>query len=156
MVRGCFLLQRKYAWIAHAIAVNLKEQHGITEFCGYVQSRKAERFLRAQKDIQYTSLLIDEDAHARYKNEKLDLAYLKKIEQEYGEPNLWKFINVDRTIVMRIPPNEYAFRPKPLYTHEEMLRLLQVKFKAITELDINPMIADEKSVRIVDARIVFN
>lgn len=36
------------------------------------------------------------------------------------------------------------------------LSRLPAKFKAITELDINPMIADEKSVRIVDARIVFN
>ncbi|MDP3729531.1 MAG: hypothetical protein Q8R26_02140 [bacterium] len=130
-MKGCFLLQRKYAWIAHALAVNLKKNHGITEFCGYVQSRKAERFLRAQKDIKYTDLLIDEDVHARYKDEPFDLAYIKKIEREYGEPNLWKFITVDRTIMMRIPPNEYAFRPNPLYSHEEMLRLLQVKFKAI-------------------------
>ena len=36
------------------------------------------------------------------------------------------------------------------------LSKLPLKYKAITELDINPMIADEKNVRIVDARIVFN
>ena len=33
---------------------------------------------------------------------------------------------------------------------------LALKYKAITELDINPMIVDGENVRIVDARIVFN
>jgi len=68
--------------------------------------------------------------HARYKTEKLDLEYIAFLEKEYGDPTLWKFLIIDRTVMMRIPPLEYTFRPAPLYTHEEMLRLLQVTFKS--------------------------
>ncbi|MDP3784911.1 MAG: hypothetical protein Q8R12_02440 [bacterium] len=129
-MKGCFLLQRKFAWLGHALAVELKEKYGVSEFCGYVQSRKAERFLRRRGDLKYTSLLVDEDIWPLHKTEKLDFAYLKKLEAEYGEPNLWKFITVDRTIMLQIPPLEYTFRPSPLLSHEEMLCLLQIRFRA--------------------------
>jgi hypothetical protein len=129
----CLLLQRKFAWVGHAIATELKEKDPATTFCAYVQSRKAEHFLRGRSDLAYTSLLVDEDVHARYTNEQLDREYLSLLEKEYGEPTLWKYLLIDRTVMMRIPPQEYTFSPAPLYSHEEMLRLLQVKFKAIID-----------------------
>lgn len=129
----CFLLQRKFAWVAHALARTLQERYGVSESCGYVQSRKAQIFLSKKTDVRYTNLLIEEDIHARYKNETVNLHYLAALEKKYGEPNLWKFLTIDRTVMMRIPPLEYTFRPRPLYTHEEMLRILQVKFRAMIE-----------------------
>ncbi len=33
-MKGCFLLQRRFAYLAHEIAKGLKEEYGMTEFCG--------------------------------------------------------------------------------------------------------------------------
>src|SRR3989338_8403281 len=92
----CFFLQRSYAFTGHALAVWLQEKYGVTEFCSYTGVRRMHEFLKSQKDILYTELLLDEDVHNRYKNEKLDLSYLRALEKEYGIPNLWPYLTVDR------------------------------------------------------------
>lgn len=130
-MKSCIVLQRRFAPIGNAIALELKNKYGVKEFCGYVMTRNAQRFAHSQKDIAYTDLLVDEDLHNQYKSEKLDIEYLKKLESEYGFPNLWPYIAIDRTLMMDIPPKEYSISPTPPYTHEEMLRILQVKFRSI-------------------------
>lgn len=130
-MRGCIVLQRRFAPIGNAIALELKNSFGVEEFCGYVITRRAFDIINSQKDVKYTSLLLDEDLHNQYEEEKLDIDYLKKLEAEYGLPNLWPYIAIDRTLMMDIPKNEYSVSPAPPYTHEEMLRILQVKFREI-------------------------
>ncbi|MEK7462772.1 MAG: hypothetical protein AAB621_00180 [Patescibacteria group bacterium] len=130
-MKGCIALQRQWAVIGNAMALELKNKHGVEEFCGYITTRRAERFINSQKDVEYTALLLDEDLHNQYKQERLDIEYLKKLEAEYGIPNLWLYMTVDRTIMMNIPPKEYSISPAPPYTHEEMLRIMQVKFRNI-------------------------
>jgi len=132
-MKGCIVLQRQFAPIGNAIALELKNKHNIKDFCGYVFTRRAEQFVKAQKDIQYTNLILDEDLHNQYRKEKLDIEYLKNIEAEYGMPNLWQCIAIDRTLMMDIPPKEYSVSPTPPYTHEEMLKILQVKFRTIVD-----------------------
>lgn len=131
-MKGCFVLQRRFAYLAHAAIVNLKERYGLTEFCGYVFLRSTYDFLRSQKDIVYTSLILDEEIHDRYKNEKLDLEYLSWLEKEFGLPNLWPYIAVDRIVMFDQIVREYPHN-SPKYSHEEMLRILQVKAKAVIE-----------------------
>lgn len=126
----CFFLQRRFAHIGHALALNLKKYHGYTDFCAYVSMRKSYEFLSAQKDITYTSLLLDEDVHMRMKDEPLDMEYLEKLEREYGMPNLWPYLYLDRIVMHGQLIREYP-HDKPLYSHEEMLRLLQVTAKKI-------------------------
>ncbi|KKT57844.1 MAG: hypothetical protein UW81_C0004G0016 [Candidatus Giovannonibacteria bacterium GW2011_GWC2_44_9] len=126
----CFLLQRRFAYIGHALALILKEKYGVTDFCGYVSLRSGLEFLKSQKDIQYTGLLLDENVHNQYKDEPLDLAYLKELEKNYGLPNLWRYIEMDRTIRHGQLVREYPHDASP-YSHEEMMRLMQVKIKAI-------------------------
>lgn len=130
-MKGCIVLQRQWALIGNAIALELKNRYGVEKFCGYIITRRAERFINEQKDIDYTNLILDEDLHNQYKQEKLDIEYLKKLEAEYGTPNLWPYIAIDRTLMMNIPPKEYSISPTPPYTHEEMLRITQVKFRNI-------------------------
>lgn len=132
-MKACIVLQRRFTPIGNAIALELKNKYGITEFCGYAITRNAQRFANSQKDIRYTNLLVDEDLHNAYKKEKLDVAYLQKLESEYGFPNLWPYIAIDRTLTMDVPRKEYSISPIPPYTHEEMLRILQVKFRSIIE-----------------------
>lgn len=124
------LLQRRFAFIGHYLARDLKERYGVAEFCGYVYLRSSYEWLKKQTDLNYTSLVLDEDVHERYKKEKLDLEYLKKLEQDYGLPNLWAYIALDRVLMYSQLVREYPYNT-PLYTHEEMLRILQVKAKAI-------------------------
>ena len=59
----CFLLQRGFALIGHALAQILQDKHGINEFCGYVYLRSSYDFLVSQPDVKYTKLLLDEDIH---------------------------------------------------------------------------------------------
>jgi hypothetical protein len=75
---------------------------------------------------------LDEEIHARYKDEKLDLVYLETLEKEYGMPNLWAYVAVDRVLMSSQLVREYPY-DKPLMTHEEMLRVLQVTAKAVIE-----------------------
>ena len=95
----CFLAQRRFAYIAHCLAITLKEKYGITEFCGYTSLRTSHDFLTNQKEIKYSALIFDEEIHERYKTELLDLAYLNWLERAYGIPNLWPYIAIDRVVM---------------------------------------------------------
>lgn len=126
----CFSLQRRFARVGHAIAANLKNNHGIENFCAYVQTRAAKKFLEEQNDTHYSALLLDEDIHNQYANEKIDLNFLNTLDKKYGIPNLWPYLAIDRTLMYSIMPREYP-SDKPLYTHEEMLQILQVYAKSV-------------------------
>lgn len=128
----CFLLQRRFAYIGHELAVNLKNKYGVNEFCAYVSQRSSFNFLKKQNDIKYTSLILDEDIHETYKDETIDYDYLKKLEQEYGIPNLWPHIAIDRVVMQNLLVREYPYDTPP-YSHEELLKIFQVKARAIIE-----------------------
>ncbi len=126
----CFLLQRNYALVGHALACWLKEKYGVNEFCAYTGLRRIHEFLKSQTALHYHTLLLDEDVHARYKDEKLDLGYLQWLERELGIPNLWPYLALDREIMFNQAEREYPYNT-PKYSHEEMLRILQVTAKAV-------------------------
>ena len=132
-MKGCFLLQRTFAFLGHDIARHLQERYGVTEFCAYVQQRSSYDFLRAQTDIRYSTLLLDEELRKQLPNEKLDTAYLEQLERTYGIPFLWPFLAVDRVIMSSQLVREYPFN-EPMYTHEEMLRIIQIHARAIIEM----------------------
>ncbi|KKR81063.1 MAG: hypothetical protein UU28_C0028G0002 [Parcubacteria group bacterium GW2011_GWD2_40_9] len=127
-----FFLQRNFARFGHALAVNLKKE-GFNKFSAYAQLRLAKEILENQNDIKYEQLLLDEDIHKEYKKEKLDYEFLRKLEVDYGIPNLWPYITTDRTLMYSILPREYP-SDKPMYSHEDMLRILQIKAKIIIKL----------------------
>ncbi|MCR4334874.1 MAG: hypothetical protein NUV47_04090 [Patescibacteria group bacterium] len=131
-MKGCFVLQRRFAYIAHDIIVHLKKKYGLTQFCGYVFLRSTYDFLRTQKEVNYTSLILDEDIHNRYKNEILDLDFLTRLEKDYGIPNFWPYLAVDRIIMSDQIVREYPHNTSR-YSHEDMLKILQVNAKAIIE-----------------------
>ncbi len=132
-MKGCFLLQRNFAYIGHYLALRLKEKHGITEFCGYVSLRSSYEWLQTQSDVTYTKLVLDQDIHEEYKTAALDLDFLRQLETDYGIPHLWPFILVDRVMMSTQLVREYPY-DQPLYSYEDMLRILQVKAKAIINL----------------------
>ena len=126
----CFFLQRSYAYTGHALAIWLREKYGVTEFCAYTGIRRIHDFLNSQTDVPYSALLLDEDVHNRYKSELLDLNYLRWLEKEFGIPNLWPYLTVDREIMGNQAAREYPYNT-PRYSHEEILRILQVTAKAV-------------------------
>jgi len=129
-MKACFVLQRRFAYIGHYLASTLKEKYGLIDICAYVQLRSSYTFLKNQTDISYSSLLLDEDIHKTYRTEKLDLDYLRNFEKEYGLPNLWPYIAVDRIIMHNQLVREYP-HDFPPYTHEEILKIAQVNIKNI-------------------------
>ena len=131
-MKGCFVLQRRFAYIGHYVAQLLKEEHGMKDFCGIAYTRPSVDFLRSQTDVPYSTLLFDEEIHARYKQETPDPAYIDSLEREYGLPSLWPYLAVDRVVMSNQLVREYPY-DRPRYTHEEMLRLLQVYAKALTK-----------------------
>ncbi|MSU55765.1 MAG: hypothetical protein EXS51_00435 [Candidatus Taylorbacteria bacterium] len=126
----CFFLQRSYAFTGHALAELLKEKYGVEEFCAYTGLRKVHDALKRKHTVSYSTLLLDEDVHNRYTDEKLDLQYLTWLEKEYGIPNVWPYLCLDREIMSNQAKREYPYNT-PRYTHEEMLRILQVTAKAV-------------------------
>lgn len=133
IMKVCFLLQRRFAYIGHDLAVHLKNRHGITDFCGFAVTRPSYRFLMSQKEIDYSALLLDEDLHLQAKKEKLDLEYIKYLEKEYGLPNLWPYIEVDRILRFNQLVREYPM-DTPVYSHEDYMKMVQVRAKAIIEM----------------------
>lgn len=129
-MKGCIFLHRRFTALGHNIALRLKEKYGVEKFCAYVSQRASYNFLKSQKDIEYTELILDEEIHKSYVNEKLDMDYLRRLESEYGIPNLWAYLTVDRIIMHNQLVREYPY-DKPPYNLEEMLKILQVKAKAI-------------------------
>lgn len=127
----CFFLHRQFAHIGHNLARLLKEEYGVQEFCGYVQLRSSYDFLTAQKDITYTGLLLDEDIHETYASEKVDMEYLKGLERDYGIPNLFAYIAIDRILMFNQSAREYPCNTPP-YSYEDTLKILQVKAKALS------------------------
>ncbi len=126
----CFLLQRNFAYVGHEMAKLFREKYGVQNFCSYVYLRRSYDFLKSQKDINYSQLLLDDEIHKYFKNEQLDLDFIKNLEKEYGLPNLWPYINIDRIVRYNQMVREYPY-DTPKYSHEEMMRILQVRAKAI-------------------------
>ncbi len=132
-MKGLLLLQRRFAILGHAVALALKEKYGVNNFCGYVYLRYGFDFLKSQSDIKYSALLLDDELHKRYRKEKVDPEYLAYLEKEFGIPNLWLYLTVDRIVMSNQLVREYPYDLPP-YTHEEMLRILQVKARAILKM----------------------
>ncbi len=126
----CFLAQRRFAYISHYLALALKKKYGMTEFCAYASLRTSYDFLRNQKEINYGAILLDEEIHKLYKQEKLDLKYLNWLEAHYGIPNAWPYIAIDRVVMFNQLVREYPYDTSQ-FTHEEMMRILQVRAKSI-------------------------
>ena len=137
-MKACLQLQRRFAYVGHAMAIAFKERYGIKDFCGYVYLRPSLEFLKSQTDIKYSGFLLDEEMFKKYKDEKLDLNFLKNLEKEYGLPNLWPYIELDRVVRYNLLLREYP-HDTPYYSHEEMMRILQAEAKAMIKF-----IDDEK------------
>ena len=129
-MKGCFILQRRFAYLGHEMVRELMTKYGLVEACAYVQTRESFIFLQKQHDVPYTALILDEDIYAAYKDEELDMTYLQKLEQDYGIPTLWQYINADRIVRSGQLLREYPYDERTL-SHEDMLRLVQVYAKKV-------------------------
>ena len=129
-IKACFYLQRTFVRVGHAMAKNFQETYGVNNFCALVATRWSYNYLLEQKDINYTSLLLEEDIHNNYREEKLDYEYLKKLEKEYGLPNLWPYLMVDRVLMNGQLVREYPY-DQAQYNHEDLMKILQVTAKNI-------------------------
>lgn len=132
-MKCAFLLQRQFAYIGHYLAKELKEKHGVQEFCGYVYLRSSYQFLKQQNEITYSSLLLDQDLDKEWRNEIIDHAYLTELERRIGRPNLWPYLIADRVIMQEQLQREYP-HDRLRYTHKELLQMLQVRAKAIDKM----------------------
>ncbi len=126
----CFFLQRRFAYIGHAMACHIKESSPNAIFCALVMGRSSMEFIHTQKDIAYTSVIFDENIHHSLYNEKIDHDYLRSIEKEYGIPNLWPYLYIDRVVMNGQLVREYP-HSQPTLSYDDMLRCIQVNAKTI-------------------------
>lgn len=129
-MKACLYLQRNFAKVGHALAVQLQREYGVTEFCALVGTRSSLEFLQGQTDIKYEQLILDEDIHRDYQKEELDLNFLQQLEKDYGLPNLWPYLTVDRILMHGQLLREYPYS-QPQYNHRELMQLIQKAAKAI-------------------------
>lgn len=131
-MKVCFFLQRRFAHIGHALAVHLKKNHKVEEVSAYVSTRNSYDFLVSQNDIVYGNLILDEDIHEEaLRNKKIDFEYLKKLERDYGLPNLWPYLHLDRVIMQNQLIRSYPV-DRPSVSYESMLKILEGTAKAVT------------------------
>ncbi|KKT28991.1 MAG: hypothetical protein UX43_C0001G0041 [Candidatus Giovannonibacteria bacterium GW2011_GWB1_46_20] len=129
-MKACLQLQRRFAYVGHAMAVVLKKRYGVKDFCGYVELTPSLEFLKSQKEIKYSDFLLESELRNGYKTEKLDRDYIQFLGKEYGLPNLWPYIEIDRTVRYGLYLRDYPHNTPP-FTHEEMMRMLQSSAKKI-------------------------
>ncbi|MBI4087896.1 hypothetical protein HY418_00725 [Candidatus Kaiserbacteria bacterium] len=129
----CYFLQRNFASVGDAIAANLRDRYGVNEACAYVGMRTALGVLKEKGMVRYSTLLLDEDIHATFPGVSLDMEYLRILEEKCGIPNLWPYLMADRTLMSTQPLREYPY-DRPLESHEDLLRILQVTAQAIEKL----------------------
>lgn len=127
----CFVLQRRFAYIGHALACNIMQEYPGTSFCAFVQTRSSLAYLRTQRDITYTSLLLEEDMHRKISGVEIDEEYLAQLEKDFGIPNLWPYLYVDRVVMKEQLIREYP-HDNPQLSLADMKRLLQVTAKELT------------------------
>lgn len=113
------------------MVMHLKETIPGAQFCAFAQMRAGRTFLLKQKDIDYgTNIPLEEDLFLRGKKATLDMEYLKAFEKEYGIPNAWPYLYVDRVIMHGQYLREYPY-DKALLSHHEMLTHLQENAKEV-------------------------
>lgn len=132
-MKVCLFLQRNFAPVGDAIAANLRDRYGVSGFCAYVGTRSALGVLKSKGMVTYSTLLLDEDVFRTFPDAPLDMDYLRGLEARCGIPNLWPYIVADRTLMSSQPVREYPY-DRPLDTHENILRVLQVTARAIEKL----------------------
>jgi len=134
-MKACFVMQSLYSRGLHAIALILKEKYGVNEFCAYISTPWAEKFIKNQTDINYDPILVDHEIHAKFKQEKIDLPYLKYFEETYAPPNAWLYLYRDRKLMLSMGPKEESTSIiDPLYPHEGLMKAFQVRAKAIESM----------------------
>lgn len=134
-MKVCLVLQNQYAKLGHALAMTLKKTHGADSFCAYVFSPGAATFIRSQSDIRYEPLLVDHELHAKFEAEKIDRNYIADFERIYAPPHLWHYFYSDRKLMMSIGPKEETTTViDPLYGHDDLLKILQNRARAIEEM----------------------
>lgn len=129
-MKACLYLQRNFAKVGHAIAIQLQREYGVTRFCALVNTRASFEFIQKQKDITYEALILDEDIRLNYQKEKIDLDFLRQLEKDYGIPFLWPYLTVDRILMHGQLLREYPY-DQPKYTHQELMQMLQKAAKAV-------------------------
>lgn len=135
VMKACLVLQNQYAKLGHAIALYLKEHHGVNDFCGYIFSPGAKEFITTQRDIKYEPILVDHELHAGYAKETTNLDYIKHFEKTYSPPHLWHYFYSDRKLMMSIGPKEETTTViDPLYPHEDLLKIFQIRAQAIEKM----------------------
>lgn len=131
-MKACFIIQSYCCKFAHALALNLKKKYGLNEFSAYIFMPWAENFIKTQTDIKYDPILIDHEIHERFKKEEINWSYVKYFEETYNPPNGWLYLYPDRKLMMSMGPKEETTSAiDPLYPHEELIKIFQVRAKAI-------------------------
>lgn len=114
----------------HEMAIRLRDKYGVEKFAGIVQGNRPYEFLKNQKDIDYQRLDSFQEIFNKYNTEEINYRYLNKIEEEYGNPFLWFAVYPERNVLFDRDLTAYinSFQK---YSHEDILKLLQVFFKQI-------------------------
>lgn len=115
------------------MAIGLRDKYGVTEFCGYTDTHAALSFLKNQSEILYSTLLVDVDLHEKYRTEEIDTEFINSLEREYGIPSLWPLMTLDRVLMQSQLVREYPYS-EPMYDHDDLKRILQIKARAIIEM----------------------
>ena len=100
--------------------------------CVYICNTEHEDYVRNKSNIKYKEVFRAKDMFDRYKNDKLDIDFLKDAERKYAIPNFWNIIYHARDLnpFIHWQPGHH------IYSEAELLRWLQAGIKHIEDLII--------------------
>lgn len=130
-MKGLLVLQRRFLIMGHQLAILLKENGAVQDFCAYIQIRDGRDLLANQEEIHYSTLVLEEDILKEAFAEPIDLEFLRSLEKEIG--TLWKYIEVDRTIRHGQGVREYPYDRSP-FSYGELLQIVQAMARKIIQM----------------------
>ena len=128
--------------LGHALARQLQEAHGITEFAAQTFERSVERLMLDQRDVAYTSVSHWEfppHAHSAEANRalaetKLDPSLLARFERDYGDDTLWSYLMTDRDVYVPTDGHPQYGKRGFRYDYDDLRKLLQLHFQRAESL----------------------
>jgi hypothetical protein len=128
-VRIIYRLNGLKVYSVDAIAKKMKDFNpNIVAYAHSVYNGKNEHYNAITKsDCDYKKIYSTEDIYERYKNDQLNMDYLRKLEIELGMPNLWLNVYHEREIY----PHHHWIPGVFSYNEEELLRWLQATARHI-------------------------
>tara|TARA_A100001037_G_scaffold266344_1_gene258417 strand:- start:20049 stop:21611 length:1563 start_codon:yes stop_codon:yes gene_type:complete len=141
-MNGLFISQSGSLDVFHGLAESINQKAGLSKIGMLLSHRRNYNdfiIKTPHHSLQEYYLLKEWDITNNYKQEQIDLAYIKEQERTLNVNNFWEALIVDRRLMLG-PKCTYFQDYRTRFTHEDLLKILQRSLKKVGQLfdDVQP------------------